>query len=84
MSVARSLQSTLKLPRSKSPFNEKTIFVETERDCEKRAFKFTRERSRSFVGFVGAREWEIKALQRLPSPIGVGPPLRVCKSFSVI
>ena len=34
-----------KLPRSKSPFNEKTIFVETERaKRRRRAFKFTRER----------------------------------------
>ena len=38
-----------KLPRSKSPFNEKTIFVETERakrerERGRRAFKFTRER----------------------------------------
>ena len=36
-----------KLPRSKSPFNEKTIFVETKRATReggRRAFKFTRER----------------------------------------
>ena len=63
MCGSRSLYSTLKLPRSKSPFNEKTIFVETERDRETERMEGFQIHTRALF----AREWEIKALQRLPS-----------------
>ena len=68
-------RSTLKLPRSKSPFNEKTIFVETER--AKREEGGLSNSHESVCSSAREREWEIKALQRLPPFSPVLPSERI-------
>ena len=76
-----------KLPRSKSPFNEKTIFVETERAKRERAFKFTRERlfvrSRARMGNQSTSKTSVP-LSLSGAPIGANPPPRAPPQFNLL
>ena len=76
------------MPRSKSPFNEKTIFVETKRATReggRRAFKFTRERlfvrSRARMG----NQSTSKTSPPLSgAPIGANPLPRAPPQFNLL
>ena len=68
-------RSTLKLPRSKSPFNEKTIFVETERATRERETKEGFQiHTRAFVRPLASANGKSKHFKDFPPPFSPALP----------